>query len=151
MWITYYFAHLTDPGFLKIDSVDYHIAIRKITYHSQNRSFDDIKKTLSRLCHTCKLVRPFRTSHCKCCNRCVLAFDHHCPYIQNCVGYNNRIWFLSFTFLVTIMCTFNLKFCSIVLMREPFFYWGWFVTLLALLFFGMGAYLFFFGVSFQDF
>ena len=45
---------------------------------------------LSRLCHTCRAVKPLRTKHCRQCNRCVLTFDHHCPYIYNCVGVNNR-------------------------------------------------------------
>ena len=64
-----------------------------ILFCFQVAQFDEWKQgknPLSRLCHTCRLVKPFRTKHCRTCNRCVLHFDHHCPYIYNCVGLKNR-------------------------------------------------------------
>ena len=32
------------------------------------------------------------------CNRCVEHFDHHCPFINNCLGYRNHKYFLIFIF-----------------------------------------------------
>lgn len=55
--------------------------------------FDKLKKRntfLSRLCHSCKCFRPLRAKHCRICNRCVSYFDHHCPFIYNCIGLKNR-------------------------------------------------------------
>ncbi|KAK3439530.1 hypothetical protein EUGRSUZ_C04398 [Eucalyptus grandis] len=52
----------------------------------------------SQLCATCKIVRPLRAKHCSTCDRCVEQFDHHCPWVSNCIGKKNKWDF--FVFLV---------------------------------------------------
>ena len=42
----------------------------------------------------CNVFKPERCHHCSACNRCVLNMDHHCPWINNCVGFWNRKYFL---------------------------------------------------------
>ena len=40
--------------------------------------------------------------HCSACNRCVLNMDHHCPWINNCVGFYNRKFFMQMLFYVIL-------------------------------------------------
>ena len=47
-------------------------------------------------CRTCELWRPPKSHHCTDCGQCVLGFDHHCPFVNNCVGVRNHCYFLSF-------------------------------------------------------
>lgn len=53
-------------------------------------------KSGPRSCHTCKMVKPWRTHHCQICGKCVLRMDHHCPWMNRCVGYYNYCYFFLF-------------------------------------------------------
>ena len=48
------------------------------------------------LCPDCRCIRTPRSRHCHLCNRCVDTFDHHCPWINNCVGSGNHVAFCCF-------------------------------------------------------
>ena len=45
------------------------------------------------LCPTCEVICTADSRHCYICNRCVERFDHHCPWVNNCVGINNHAYF----------------------------------------------------------
>ena len=36
------------------------------------------------------------------CGKCVEKFDHHCVYINNCLGHRNHKYFILFLWLITI-------------------------------------------------
>ncbi|EDO42169.1 predicted protein, partial [Nematostella vectensis] len=40
--------------------------------------------------------------HCRLCNHCVLAIDHHCLFLMCCVGYKNHRAFVVFMSLVLL-------------------------------------------------
>lgn len=62
-------------------------------------------------CTSCLVRRPERSKHCAVCNRCVLSFDHHCPFTGNCVGEANHRPFLAWLLLlapILVWCLWGL-------------------------------------------
>jgi palmitoyltransferase len=54
------------------------------------------------ICHRCGRWRPPRTHHCSVCRRCVLHMDHHCIWMNACVGYYNYGFFLSTLYFLVL-------------------------------------------------
>jgi len=46
--------------------------------------------------------KPMRAHHCSECGFCVFKMDHHCPWINNCVGQRNMKYFLQFVFYIML-------------------------------------------------
>jgi hypothetical protein len=60
-----------------------------------------------KICDSCYLVRPLRSTHCGTCNNCIMRFDHHCPWIGTCVGLRNYPYFFIFLCLLNLFQVFS--------------------------------------------
>jgi hypothetical protein len=72
--------------------------------------------TESTTCRKCNISRPPRCRHCSTCKRCILQFDHHCVWVNNCIGFNNYRTFILALFWLVVGC-----FYSISVLFVPFY------------------------------
>ena len=69
--------------------------------------------------YRCEMYRPPRAHHCRICRRCIRRMDHHCPWINNCVGEWNQKYFIQFLFYVALLSAY-----SIFLVTISWYYHG---------------------------
>lgn len=69
-------------------------------------------------CTFCHIYTPPRAYHCRFCDvsvfhssliySCVRNFDHHCPWVSNCVGLRNHKYFMWFLITSELSCLFGI-------------------------------------------
>ena len=100
-------VHIATLGFLLFQVlVNYFCCIRDGPGYATERA-DDVDPIQAngraiRLCKKCGTVKPPRCHHCSICNRCVLGMDHHCPWMNSCIGRKNYKYFLRFLIFVWV-------------------------------------------------
>nr|KAF6425994.1 zinc finger DHHC-type palmitoyltransferase 6 [Molossus molossus] len=77
----------------------------KIGRHSSSPKWENSQDSrYLQYCQVCQAYKAPRSHHCRKCNRCVLKMDHHCPWINNCCGYQNHASFTLFLLLAPLGC-----------------------------------------------
>jgi len=71
--------------------------------HVTNRAFEGGP----RFCIKCNCIKPDRSHHCSVCGHCILKFDHHCPWVNNCVCFHNYKFFVLFLGYGFYLCAFG--------------------------------------------
>ena len=79
-----------------------------------DRSENTLNELIEKYCTYCFIDIPIRGKHCKICNSCISTFDHHCNWVGNCIGENNKKIVILFLFIhsleslmVLIIVNFN--------------------------------------------
>jgi palmitoyltransferase len=65
----------------------------------------------TKICFNCFIKRVPRSRHCLICNLCVERFDHHCPWINNCIGARNFAIFYVFLLITCVFIPYTAYFC----------------------------------------
>lgn len=104
--ILFYIVCTSDPGFINVTHKE---RCKMIIAMTEETSWK------GNFCSTCVITRPIRSKHCSVCDRCVLVFDHHCPWIANCVGGKNHRIFVIYLIGLNSSC--------ILVFIGCFFYW----------------------------
>lgn len=89
--VFYGLAHFIQPGYNnseenKLNSFKAEDSSNLDISQSNNEPMPIDKK----FCSTCKEDQLLRMKHCYDCGLCVATFDHHCFWLDNCVGEKNR-------------------------------------------------------------
>ncbi|KAG1365797.1 S-acyltransferase [Cocos nucifera] len=72
-----------------------------------------------RYCQKCSHYKPPRTHHCRVCKSCILRMDHHCVWINNCVGHENYKVFIIFVLYGVIACIYSMVLLVGNFTRDP--------------------------------
>ncbi|XP_077232775.1 putative protein S-acyltransferase 16 isoform X2 [Tasmannia lanceolata] len=100
--VNYTIAIVRDPGNVPASFVP-DVEDPETPIHEIKRKGGDL-----RYCQKCSHYKPPRAHHCRVCRRCVLRMDHHCVWINNCVGHANYKVFFVFVLYAVIACIYSM-------------------------------------------
>ena len=85
--------------------------IFNINHIKQIMRLKEVKINLFKYCPKCLVRRTKNSRHCVICEECCEGFDHHCYWVNNCIGKNNYKCFIVFLFLSLLDILFIMIIC----------------------------------------
>ncbi|XP_074653088.1 palmitoyltransferase ZDHHC3-like [Tubulanus polymorphus] len=107
-------AVLSDPGIVPLPDTGLDFSDAR-----SGQKYIENKANEWTICMKCETYRPPRAHHCRTCRRCVRRMDHHCPWINNCVGEYNQKYFIQFLFYVGVAALYALILVIISWVSDP--------------------------------
>ena len=95
LFVSFYLVNKSDPGFLE--------AKDNLTWLQMVEN----KVHINEYCPYCRVKITSSVKHCHICKRCISGFDHHCNWIDNCVGEKNKMRFIFFVSTTLFNLIFN--------------------------------------------
>nr|CAH8870722.1 unnamed protein product [Trichobilharzia regenti] len=102
--VSHFKAFTTDPGSIPIGAANQALGKYLLQYSSY-------LSTMPVRCTKCLSIKPLRAHHCRICQRCIRKMDHHCPWVNNCVGEGNQKYFILFAFYICLMSFSAIAMC----------------------------------------
>uniref|UniRef100_A0AC34R0W7 Palmitoyltransferase n=1 Tax=Panagrolaimus sp. JU765 TaxID=591449 RepID=A0AC34R0W7_9BILA len=91
-WVTWLYSFLI--GYFVVNTLYHYFKARTLHPGAPVRS------KLEPICRRCHTHKPRNASHCSICDTCIVDMDHHCIWLNNCVGAGNvRHFFLFIAFI----------------------------------------------------
>lgn len=99
LWYNFLKSWRSDPGIVRTSQ---EVKYRTIIELAEDEGFNP-----SVFCSSCLVKRPIRSKHCSVCDRCVSRFDHHCPWVGNCIGEKNHHNFVGYLLFLACLALFS--------------------------------------------
>ena len=107
LWYCFFKAWRSDPGIIRTSQ---EVKYRTLIQLAESDGFDPVL-----FCSSCLVRRPIRSKHCSVCDKCVSRFDHHCPWVGNCIGEKNHHFFIGYLILLSVLSVTTVWGCYIYL------------------------------------
>ena len=103
----FYLCSVSNPGIIKLNN---------ISNLKKKYPYDFLFNSDEKFCKKCNLEKINRSKHCIICDKCIEKFDHHCIWINNCVGAKNLKYFYYFIFIHWVLTLYA------AILASAFFY-----------------------------